>query len=241
MIRGSDVTVVIPTIAGREEFLHRALISVTQQQVAPKTIVVVRDEDRRGAYWARNKALTQVDTEWIAWLDDDDEFLPNHIKVLVRGANKSGADMVYSYAEFIGGQDPLACFVDGKLIASPINVPWGNEGEYTMRVGGNFIPITYLVRTAAVRAVGGFPNAYEFESRYSNDCEDFGLLLRLIDAGYKFYHVCGVRTWRYYYHDSNLGGRGEDRLHEMDEAKKPIYSPSIVAMIESYQKLTGND
>ncbi|SRR6266702_2014353 len=217
MIRGSDVTVVIPTIPGREELLARALQSVYAQQVQPYEVRVMADVDRHGAYWARNQALDLVTTDFIAWLDDDDEFLPNHVKVLVRGANKSHADLIFSYAEFVGGRDPLACVQHGKLVPEPINVPFGDEQEYWLRRHGNFIPVTYLVRTAAVRAVGGFPAPYTFDAAWSRDCEDFGLILRLLDAGYKFHHVTGVRSWRYHFHDANLGGRGVDRMHELGD------------------------
>lgn len=217
MIRGSDVTVVIPTIEGRSELLARALASVHRQATPPGDFVVQYDRERHGAHWARNEALERVKTEWVAWLDDDDELLPNHIRVLVRGANKSRADMVFSYAEFVGGRDPLAVVRAGGISAEPIGIPWNRESEYSLREYGNFIPITYMVKTDAVRAVGGFPAPYTFDAKNSRDCEDYGLLLKLLDAGYKFHHVCGVRTWVYNFHDSNTGGRGADRLHELEK------------------------
>jgi hypothetical protein len=134
----------------------------------------------------------------------------------VRGANKSHADLIFTYAEFVGGRDPLAVMRgDGVIVPEPINFPWNADAERSLRVHGNFIPVTYMVKTEAVRAVGGFPAPYTFDARYSNDCEDYGLLLRLLDAGYKFHHICGVRTWRYNFWDGNLGGRGVDRLHEL--------------------------
>lgn len=216
MIKGSDVTVVIPTIEGREELLERAVQSVALQQVQPADIVVQYDRDRHGAHWARNEALKRVETKWVAWLDDDDELMSNHIRTLVRGANKSRADMVYTYAKFVGGRDPLACMHHGKLVPEPINVPWTDEQAYWIRIHGNFIPVTYMVKTEAVRAVGGFPAAYTFQAMNSRDCEDYGLLLRLLDNGYKFHHVCGIRTWVYNYHDANTGGRGADRMHELE-------------------------
>jgi hypothetical protein len=152
----------------------------------------------------------------VAWPDDDDELKPNHIKVLVRAANKSGADLVFSYAEFVGGRDPLACLDDNrKLVPEPIDVPFGPIQEHSLRTHGNFIPVTYMVKTEFVRRVGGFPEPYSFEAKNSGDCEDYGLLLRLLDAGAKFYHACGVRTWVYHYHEGNLGGRGVNRMHEL--------------------------
>lgn len=217
MIRGSDVSIVIPTVEGREELLAQALESVERQSVRPGAVIVQADTERAGAAPTRNAALTQVQTSWTGWLDDDDELLPNHVKVLVRGANNSGADLIYSYAEFVGGPDPLSSVdLNGKFAPNPINVPWGSFPEWWMRTKGNFIPVCYLVRTDLVRQVGGFPEPYSFDHP-QNDCEDLGLLLRLLDAGAKFHHVCGVRTWIYRYHQGNVGGRGVGRMHELDK------------------------
>jgi glycosyltransferase involved in cell wall biosynthesis len=213
------VTVVIPTIAGREQLLARALASVAVQQVAPARVIVQLDRDRLGAAATRNAGLAQVATDWVAWLDDDDELLPNHLKVLVRAANQTRAELVFSYPEVVGGRDPLACVDDrGVLIAEPLHVPFGPVQRVALRQCGNFIPVTYLVRTEPVRRVGGFPEPYSMpDVKVSADCEDYLLLLKLLDAKTAFHHVCGVRTWRYHLHDGNLGGRGLNRLHELEE------------------------
>lgn len=216
MWRGNDVTVVIPSIVGREELLARALRSVERQQVPPAHVVVHYDVKRLGAAAARNEALNKVNTEWVAWLDDDDEFLQNHLRVLLRAVNKTGADLAFTYPEVVGGRDPLACLDDqGNWVAEPLNVPFGAVQRLALRKHGNFIPVTYLARTSLVRQVGGFPEPYSFEARVSGDCEDYGLLLRLLDADARFHHVCGVRTWRYHLHAGNLGGRGLNRVAEL--------------------------
>jgi len=235
--RGADVSVVIPTIPGREDLLIRAIDSVKAQIKPPGAVILENDIDRHGAHWARNSALQRVDTHWVAWLADDDEFLPNHLMVLLRGAHRAQIqgvppDMVFTYAEFVGGRDPLGCVRSSReyatanvpalpsgnkwIIPEPINVPWDAESRHSLRTFGNFIPVTYMVRTQLVRDVGGFPAPYSFEAAFSGDCEDYGLLLRMLDAGARFHHVPGVRTWRYHYHDTNTGGRGADRLHELE-------------------------
>lgn len=219
MIRGSDVTVVVPTIEGREHLLDRALASVVRQQVRPGHIVVQLDHERQGAAACRNLALTHVDTDWVAWLDDDDELLPNHLKVLVKAANThSDVDLIFTYPEVVGGRDPLGCVDDhGAWVAEPLHVPFGPAQKVALRRYGNFIPVTYLVRADLVRQVGGFPEPYSMpEVRVSADCEDYLLLLKLLDAKAKFHHVCGVRTWRYHLHEGNLGGRGLNRMHELE-------------------------
>lgn len=195
-----DVTVVIPTISGRDELRERALRSVQAQTVRPFDVVVVHDRDRKGAAWARNAGMMQVQTTWLAWLDDDDEFLPNHLEVLLAAAKETGADLVYSYPELPGwDRDPMAVAHNGAWVR-PFGVPFGKEQDMHLRYQGNFIPISYLVKAGLVRAVGGMPpcggRGYE---------EDYQLLLRLRNVDAKFVHVPKV-TWRYYKHGANTGG-----------------------------------
>jgi glycosyltransferase involved in cell wall biosynthesis len=197
-----DVTVVIPTIPSREEWLQRAILTAVRQHRPPKDIIVVTDTERRGAAWARNLGVAQVETEWLAWLDDDDELLPDHLELLHGAAVKTDADLVYSYPEWVGTDDPLACPVNGRLVL-PFGVPFGAEQAHHLRHVGNFIPVTYLVRTANVVEVGGMPEP--FSPEWPRDCEDWGLLCRLLDANARFVHV-PKRTWRYHVHGKNTGG-----------------------------------
>ena len=202
-----DVTVVIAHIAEREELLYRAMASASKQTHPPEKIIVSLDDTGSGAATTRNSVLDQVDTEWIAWLDDDDELLPNHLEACLATARETGADLVYPYGEFVGGRDPLAVSYGGKWV-NPFGVPFGPEQERHLRYAGNFIPVTNLVRTSMVKAVGGFPQP--FSPEWPRDCEDYGLLIKLLDHGAKFAHAPHV-TWRYYFHFANTGGLAEKR------------------------------
>lgn len=96
------VTVVIPTF-GRAELLRRAIASVLAQTVADFEIVVVVDGDdpptlqtlseiadprlrhivqplQRGPGVARNTGAIAGHGQWIAFLDDDDEWLPEKLE-----------------------------------------------------------------------------------------------------------------------------------------------------------------
>lgn len=205
---GPRVTVAIPSIPGRSYSLAKAVESAATQTRPPDAIVVVVDHERNGAHWARNRALFQmIDTDWVAWLDDDDVLLPNHLEVCVSAAVASGADLVYPGMIAEGGRDPLATPVDGHL-RDPFGVPFGPEQQHHLRTVGNFIPVTNLMRVSLARQVGGFPKARSPEFAQE---EDYGLLLRLLDAGGRFAHA-PVRTWRYRFHASNTGGRGRDEM-----------------------------
>jgi glycosyltransferase involved in cell wall biosynthesis len=76
------ITVVIPSIPSRAKMLDRALASVKAQTLRPERVVVEFDDDRLGAAATRQRGLEKVTTPWVAFLDDDDEFLPGHLYAL---------------------------------------------------------------------------------------------------------------------------------------------------------------
>ena len=55
-------------------------------------------------YAARNRGLDMAMSDWVAPLDDDDEWTPDHIEVLLNGVNSTGADFVYGKAVTPDGQ-----------------------------------------------------------------------------------------------------------------------------------------
>lgn len=63
---------------------------------------------------AVNRGYELAQGEWIADLDDDDEFTPNHIKDLVEFGEATGSDIVYGQAQSPDGKSkngklPLMC------------------------------------------------------------------------------------------------------------------------------------
>lgn len=172
---GPLITVVIPTLSDRTT-LARAVASVEAQSL-PAAVLVEYDWEREGAAATRNRALTVVETEWTAFLDDDDELKPNHLRACARHARLTGADVVYPGYDVVGGDDPINCF----------GIPF----DATLLPRRNFIPVTTLCRTDLVRQVGGFqPHPDE----YGNPCEEWGLWLALVEAGARFSHL-PQRTW----------------------------------------------
>jgi glycosyltransferase involved in cell wall biosynthesis len=181
-----DITVLIPTIPGRRDQLDRAVLSAQRQTYPPARILLQLDQDREGAAATRNKALQQVDTEWVAFLDDDDELYPEHLKLCGRAAKLNHADVIYP--GYDADQDPVGCFglpFDGELLQHR-----------------NFIPVTTLCRTEAVLEAGGF-QAHPDEN--GDPCEDWGLWLAMAERGARFVHL-PVRTWRW--NNGNMTTRG---------------------------------
>lgn len=184
-----SITVVVPTIHGRETQLRRAIDSVWAQTM-PAALQVILDENRDGAAATRNRALEHVDTEFVAFLDDDDELKPNHLRTCARNAALTGADLVYPWFDVDAGEDEIGMF----------GVPF----DPILLRKRNYIPVTVLVRTELVRKVGGFRDHPDVNG---DPCEDWGLWLALLDAGATFSHL-PQRTW--IWHKGNgTRGRGD--------------------------------
>lgn len=182
----NDITVCIATIPPRSKELRRALASVAVQTLQPAAIVVEYDHERTGGAATKNRALAAVKTPWVAFLDDDDQFLPHHLQTLRHeplhdeaGPQLTKYDVVYSIPncpQLPGGLDPMGRY----------GVPF-DEDELRRR---SYIQTTSLIRTELLKDVGGF----QLPDRRMPDgspCpyDDWGAWLALLDVEARFLHV----------------------------------------------------
>lgn len=191
------ISVIIPSIPPRAELLSRAISSATAQTEAPSAIIVASDIEKQGAPATRDRALSMVQTKFVAPLDDDDEMLPHHLTVLLEEIERTGADLVFPWFNVVGGSDPFPQWE---------NVPWEN-GQSRQ------VPITWLARTDSVRHVGGF--SYQWDPSQGTDPgtdadgnragEDFRLIQRMVSAGLKIVHL-PQRTWLWHHDSGNTMG-----------------------------------
>jgi hypothetical protein len=174
----------------RHGLLNQAIASVTAQTQQPEAILVVNDTEGKGAGWTRRTLLGLVDTEWIAWLDSDDDWLPEHLEKLHRVAVETGSVYVYSWFH---GNDPLGHF------GLPFNPCTPHHTT-----------MTSLVRTDIAREVG-FPDSES--GPFSNEDWAFitGVSKLACERDLKMTHLA-ERTWNYNQHGQNssgLPGRGD--------------------------------
>ena len=200
----SDITVVIPTIPPRQQLLRQALTSVVRQTTPAASIIVEYDHNRDGVATVRNRALVRVQTKWVAWLDDDDQLLPNHLETLLATAEQNpDASLIYPVPRLIGGSDPTAVSVGGQW-QLPWGVPFETEQKLHLLHHGSFIPITHLVRTEAALRIGGFPPSRTLAGGRLQG-EDERYLIALLENDEKFVHV-NEETWIWNVHDGNTAG-----------------------------------
>lgn len=158
----------------------------------PVSVVTERDREGHGAAKTRQSGLQRVTTEWVAFLDDDDEFMPQHLAVLARAAEEQQADYVYAWYRVVGGRDPMP---------GHFGRPWDPEQP-------RLTTVTVLVRTELALSVGGFIGVRPDlgvtpMSPVSN--EDWLFVNRVNEAGGVIYHVPEV-TWLWYHHGKNTSG-----------------------------------
>jgi glycosyltransferase involved in cell wall biosynthesis len=193
------VTVCIPSIPPRRHStFHRAIQSVMEQTRQPDAVAVAVDHAHAGAAVTRNAALKTVETEFCAFLDDDDQLRPFHLEALLDYATATGADLVYPWFDVIStsgnGFDPFADMEHRPFDAD----------ELTRR---NYIPVTVLARTELLRDAGGFAVLNDSTEPGASPCEDWGAWQRLLAAGGKFAHL-DRRSWIWHW-GSNTSGRGD--------------------------------
>jgi len=86
------------------DLLERCLKSIPQRN--DLQVIVVDDDKRRGAGFARNVGLEQAKGRWLIFADADDFFLPDFEKMLDRYAD-SDADMI-CFANTVADSDNLS-------------------------------------------------------------------------------------------------------------------------------------
>jgi hypothetical protein len=194
----STVSVVIATIPPRAELLERARQSIERQRRQPDEIIVVPDVIGRGAGPTRNIGIARAKSEYLAILDDDDELLPRHLHALMLAAERTGGDVVYSWFELWHDGRKIPDYELGTKrggeIVHPLGVTFGPEQAEHMRQYA-FIPACLLLRRQMVVDVGGYPGPDDPEYHERGRCEDWALLIRMLDRGAHFVHV-PERTWR---------------------------------------------
>lgn len=188
------ISVVIPCHPARvtNGMVNRAVGSVFGQTRPADALIVELDTTRSGAGETRHRGLMKVTTDWVAFLDSDDAFMPQHLEALERHAMQTGADYVYSHYEIPTGGDPLADHFGKEFDPE-------NPHQTT---------IVTLVRTSLAQEAG-FLTYNVAPSIFGG--EDWFFTLRCLELGATIKHL-PEKTWYWHHHgwnSSGMSGRGD--------------------------------
>ena len=173
------ITVVIPSIPVRRDVLAVAVDSVRNQTAGPTTLSIEMDVDHTGAARTRQAGLERVTTPWVAFLDDDDWFMPHHLEHLWDYAMDAEVDYAFSWFE----TSPPGC---DPFPLTHFTEPW-NPAEPRQTT------ITTLVRTELAQEVGFVTAPDDGEIAGQRAGEDWHFTLRCNELG-KIGHLV-ERTW----------------------------------------------
>lgn len=189
------ITVVIPAHLARlrSGMLERALRSVMYQSLPAAAVSVAIDLNGDGAPVTRQRALDAVRTEWTAFLDSDDFFLPRHLELLAQHAQDTGADMVYSWFKIMNAQ--------GQILDHDTVFPETHFTEPFDPLKPIETTITTLVRTELAQQVG-FKAMNRGEA---NTGEDRFFTLGVMEAGGIVSHLV-EKTWIWHHSGRNTSG-----------------------------------
>lgn len=199
-------TVAIPTHPARGAvndpftLLGRAVTSVEAQTVLPAGgLSIACDLDGDGAAKTRQRALNEVTTEFVSFLDSDDYLYPHHLARHFRLLSTAGdevanpyglpgwndwADVAYSWW---GGNRPFPEATHRGLKFDPVHP--------------HHITMTLTVRTSLAKAAGFGDRPLDPEWAG----EDWIFILRLCELGARFVGT-GDETWWYDVHGANTSG-----------------------------------
>jgi GT2 family glycosyltransferase len=191
------VTVVIPAF-NAERLLTATLDSLALQAVQPDRVIVVDDgssdatsevarshvlnpevvqQQHAGPAAARNHGAFLAETEWIAYLDQDDLWHRRHLQLALGTAERSGADLISSRTvSFVleDGSDPgpRARWADIRVTPDELEAELVKElaAEWDFSVVDSIgaattglapTPSTVLVRRHILARAGGFPALFD--------------------------------------------------------------------------------
>lgn len=222
-----EVSVIITTHDGRMTKCKHAIESVLSQSFSDFELIVVDDasndgtkemvksfSDPRITYirrkvskgnqaYPKNDGIKASHGKYIAFLDSDNKYRPDHLRVLYNAMkNNPAVDVVYGdrmVRDEVNNTKYIGIFSDFNPI---------------LLLERNFIDTSdSLIKREAIFYIGGW------ETRFKRFL-DWNLYLRLCKAGYKFLRVPGVIT-DYYIHKNMISYQVENRGNPM----QPMWDP----------------
>jgi glycosyltransferase involved in cell wall biosynthesis len=189
-VKNTSVSVIVPT-CNRRDMLGRCLSSILSQTLQPFEIIVVNDAGEpvadiiaehnssgliryethttnQGASAARNTGLRLAKGAYIAYLDDDDTYLPSHLQTVVSALQSSECRFGYSYAEYVIDDRQDGAIVHVGRVQPYSDIPYSRDRLLV----NNFIPTpTWVFERTLLESVGYFDEHFAA-------CEDWEWLIR---------------------------------------------------------------
>lgn len=225
------VSIIVPTF-NRPEMLRCALQSILVQTYTNFEIIVVNDggediqellgplntrnnivylqhETTRERSAARNSGLKAARGKYIAYLDDDDRYYPDHLRVLVNFLESSRVKVAYSDA-----YRAVETFENNTYVVKQRQLLYSSAFDPNRLLVENLFPNLCIMHAKeCTSTVGMFDETYQTH-------EDWEMWLRM-SREYTFHHI-PVITAEYSYRNDKTN-TSTARLAEFNETRVRIY------------------
>jgi glycosyltransferase involved in cell wall biosynthesis len=188
------VSVIIATFGDRKNWdriVQRAINSVITQSVRPNQLIRSHGKDLQQA---RNEAVKKSYSDWLCFLDADDELEPGYIEAMLKGQG----DLRYPMVRYL---DVEQFNIDHRL-TDPVAL------KEIHILDGNWMVIGTFVRREQFLRVGGFPDYSAYE--------DWALWIKCWIDGAQW-QLCNDAIYRVYRSKSgrnHMPGNVAQKLHD---------------------------
>lgn len=246
------VTVIIPTYKRTVDFLSRAVKSVINQTYPNVEVIVIDDspsdyelrnsikeymdtvvnddikyfqnEKNIGGSLARNRGIELATGEYISFLDDDDEYMPEKIEKQVKFMLCSGNDLSFSNMIMYSPAGAVVDYRDYNDIPAFDNI---SLLHYHLMRHMTGTP-TFMFKTDKLREIGGFEDA--------KMGQEFYLMLKSIERGLSIGYIpeCDVKVYKHADGGITQGKNkidGENRLYKFKQKYFPQLSKKEIRFI----------
>jgi glycosyltransferase involved in cell wall biosynthesis len=224
---GPVVSVLIPTF-NRPEYLSIALASVLQQSYRNLQVIVINDggedlsglidsfrdprlifinrKENRGKPYSLNEALNRADGKYVAYLDDDDLYYPNHIETLLN-ALEYQTDCQVAYSDFYKTYCRISSDANRQILSKVVKVSRDFD-RFFMLLFNHVLHVCLMHRRDLIDKTGPY-------NEQLNVLIDWDMTRRLVFFS-DFYHVCDI-TGEYYHPEGECDRISVQRRKDKNE------------------------
>jgi len=205
---GPVVSVLVPTF-NRPQYLSKALASVLQQSYKNIQLIVINDggedvsdiinsfgdprltfinrKENRGKPYSLNEALNRAEGKYVAYLDDDDIYYPNHIATLVN-ALEFQTDCQVAYSDFYKAFCRISSDGSRQVLSKTVEVSRDFDRFFMLHFN-HVLHVSLMHRRDLIEKTGPY-------NEQLNVLIDWDMTRRLVFFS-DFHHVCEI-TGEYY-------------------------------------------
>ena len=200
---GPVVSVLVPTF-NRPQYLPKALASVLQQSYRNLQLIVINDggedvrnivnsfddprlifinrKQNRGKPYSLNEALNRAEGKYVAYLDDDDIYYPNHIETLVN-ALELQTDCQVAYSDFYKTYCRVTSDGNRQILSKVVDVSRDFD-RFFMLLFNHVLHVSLMHHRDLIEKTGPY-------NEQLNVLIDWDMTRRLVFFS-DFHHVCEI-------------------------------------------------